>query len=77
MFLKNIFPVILFSAFVFVTSAYAGKMELTTYYPAPYGEYKDLQASNKLKVPVKNVDAQSPLVAGEIWVQDGNQPLAR
>jgi hypothetical protein len=26
-------------------SAYAGKMELTTYYPAPYGEYKQLKAA--------------------------------
>ncbi len=26
------------------TSAYAGKIELTTYYPAPYGEYKDISA---------------------------------
>lgn len=26
------------------SSLYAGKMELTTYYPAPYGEYKQVQA---------------------------------
>ena len=24
--------------------AYAGKMELTTYYPAPYGEYRQLKS---------------------------------
>ncbi|MDD5226109.1 MAG: hypothetical protein PHV97_02860 [Candidatus Omnitrophica bacterium] len=27
------------------TSAFAGKVELTTYYPAPYGEYKQLKAT--------------------------------
>ena len=26
-------------------SAYAGKMELTTYYPAPYGEYKEIKTT--------------------------------
>jgi hypothetical protein len=54
-----------------VPSAHAGKMELTTYYPAPYGEYAELQASTKLKVPVKTVtDATNPQPAvGEIWVE--------
>jgi hypothetical protein len=28
-------------------SAYAGKVELTTYYPAPYGEYKELKSTEK------------------------------
>ena len=26
-------------------SAYAGKVELTTYYPSPYGEYKNLSTT--------------------------------
>ena len=54
-------------------SAQAGKVELTTYYPAPNGEYKDLQASTKLKVPVKTVTNDPTGIAatkeGEIWVQ--------
>ena len=50
--------------------AYAGKMELTTYYPAPNGEYKDIQASGSLKVPVKTVAGDTTKVtAGEIWVE--------
>jgi hypothetical protein len=43
---KNI---LLFSLIVFILaaapSAYAGKVELTTYYPAPYGEYKELKST--------------------------------
>ena len=67
----------LFGSLFAISGAYAGKVELTTYYPAPYGEYKDITASNKLKVPVKNVVAgTSPVVAGEIWVQDGSLPTA-
>lgn len=30
---------------VFGPSAFAGKMELTTYYPAPYGEYSELKTT--------------------------------
>lgn len=35
----------LIGMFVFTSFAYAGKVELTTYYPAPYGEYKNLNAT--------------------------------
>ena len=42
---KSISGVMFFSAFVFISSAHAGKVELTTYYPAPNGEYSRLQAS--------------------------------
>jgi hypothetical protein len=31
------------SILVMAPAAYAGKVELTTYYPAPYGEYKELK----------------------------------
>lgn len=63
-------------AFEVAPAAYAGRSELTTYYPAPYGEYQDLEANHSLKMPVKNVDASSPVVAGEIWVQDDSLPAA-
>ena len=51
-------------------SAYAGKVELTTYYPAPNGEYSKLEASNKLKVPVVSPSGKTVdnTVVGEIWV---------
>jgi hypothetical protein len=54
-----------------VPSAHAGKMELTTYYPAPYGEYAELQASTKLQVPVvaKNTKTTANTTVGEIWVE--------
>ncbi len=42
---KKIFPMLVISALVLVPSAYAGKVELTTYYPAPAGEYKTLSTS--------------------------------
>jgi hypothetical protein len=45
MFLKNVFRVVFFSAFVFTSVAYAGKVELTTYYPSPYGEYMTLKST--------------------------------
>ena len=45
MFQKTIVVTILISVFVFPFSAYAGKVELTTYYPAPYGEYKTLKST--------------------------------
>ena len=38
-------------AFVIAPSAYAGKMELTTYYPAPNGEYDTLQSNSLGLVP--------------------------
>jgi hypothetical protein len=30
-------------------AAYAGKVELTTYYPAPYGEYKEIKTTENAK----------------------------
>ena len=65
---RMIFSVVfLVSAFVVASAAYAGKAELTTYYPAPYGEYKDIKASNSLQVPVKTVGGD-PVNPGEIWI---------
>jgi hypothetical protein len=46
--MKNInkfLAVFLFSVFVFGVSAVAEEITLTTYYPAPYGNYEELQAS--------------------------------
>jgi len=45
MFPKNILGVLIFSVFVFASSAYAGKAELTAYYPSAYGEYKNLKST--------------------------------
>jgi len=42
---KSILCVLVISIFMITPSAYAGKVELTTYYPAPYGEYKTLKST--------------------------------
>ena len=44
---KNILVVVLISVFVFTANAYAGtsRVELTTFYPARYGEYTSLKAT--------------------------------
>ena len=62
------FALIIF-VLVTVPAAFAGKVELTTYYPAPYGEYSELQASTKLKVPVVSSGAKTTSTVGEIWVE--------
>ena len=69
---RSLVLVVLFvSIFVAAPSAQAGKVELTTYYPAPYGEYKDVKSTYSLKVPsvASNVKAINNTVAGEIWVE--------
>ena len=68
---KTLLGVLFLSAFVAVSSAYAGKVELTTYYPVPNAEYKDLEASNKLAVPTvpKNTKTIANTTVGEIWVE--------
>ena len=43
--------VLVMATFVFASDAYAGKMELTTYYPAPNGEYGTLKASKSFIPP--------------------------
>jgi len=66
---------IVFASFAFLisSSAYAGKVELTTYYPSPNGEYSSLQATTTLKVPVVTSTSTPKTVAtttvGEIWVE--------
>lgn len=47
-------------------SIYAGKVELTTYYPAPMGEYQDLKATN-------SVEVGTPAVPGTFKLVDGHQ----
>ncbi|MFA7255032.1 MAG: tail fiber domain-containing protein [Candidatus Omnitrophota bacterium] len=42
---KNILGIVSISIFMVASIAYAGKVELTTYYPAPYGEYKELRTT--------------------------------
>lgn len=55
--------------------AEAGKtVRLTTYYPAPYGEYQSVEAKDRLMVPVKDADGDAgggaaPLINNEIWVE--------
>ena len=68
---KKVFVFFLLTGLTFFAqTAFAGKVELTTYYPAPTGEYKDLSAANSLKVPVKTVGTDtSKVAAGEIWVE--------
>jgi|GEM_PF-1856248 len=46
MFQKSIFISILVFALILAPSAFAGKVELTTYYPSPYGEYTSLNVGN-------------------------------
>jgi hypothetical protein len=67
MFQKKTLGILFVTAFVLISVAYAGKVELTTYYPAPFGEYEDLQTNtmkyNTLKatrmaVAQTNNDAQ-------------------
>jgi len=44
--LKNIaICVLVILTFVVIPVAFAGRVELTTYYPAPYGEYKNLKST--------------------------------
>ena len=45
MFLKNVFLGMFFSVFMLTSVAYAGKVELTTYFPSPYGEYMTLKST--------------------------------
>ncbi len=66
---RTILAVLFISVFVAAASnAQAGKVELTTYYPAPEGQYTNVQADNSLKLPVKTSSPTSPKV-GEIWVE--------
>jgi hypothetical protein len=47
MFQNKTLGIIFVSAFVFTSAAYAGKIELTTYYPAPFGEYQELNSTGE------------------------------
>ena len=71
MFLRSVFACFLTIAIgSFSTAAFAGKMELSTYYPAPDGEYKGAKASHRLTIPLKTVGTNKTLVkTGEIWVE--------
>ena len=67
---KTVLGLVFVSAFVFASNAFAGKVELTTYYPAPYGEYKTVKATSSFTVPVKTVAGDTNKVtSGEIWVE--------
>jgi hypothetical protein len=42
---KAILLVFVIIAFMIIPSSFAGRVELTTYYPSPYGEYKNLNST--------------------------------
>ncbi len=66
----KIFSAFLLASFLLGGQAFAGKVEITTYYPAPTGEYQDLETSRKLKIPTKTVGSDATLVnPGEIWIE--------
>jgi len=51
---KKIFLVIFLGVFCLsLKSAYAGKVELSTYYPAPVGEYKNLNTTENTNLATK------------------------
>jgi len=71
MFQKNILGLIFLSVFVFASNAYAGRVDLTTYYPAPYGEYTTLQTTSNAyfattagNVGIGTTNPQGPLDLG-------------
>ena len=69
---RALFGVLSVSALVVAASAaYAGKVELTTYFPAPNAEYQELQASKTLTVPDAPLNARTVdnTAVGEIWVE--------
>ena len=42
---RAILGVVVVSAFVFASTAFAGRVDLTTYYPSPYGQYTNLYST--------------------------------
>lgn len=67
---KAIFFILIWSL-TGITGLYAGEkiIRRTTDYPAPYGEYQNVKATNSFSVPVKNVTDKTQVVAGEMWIQ--------
>ena len=57
---------------VLVPSAYAGKVELTTYYPAPTGEYTNLETTNL----TSKGDTQLATTAGNVDVGSAANPAS-
>ena len=54
------------------TSLYAGKMELTTYYPAPYGEYSKITVKGKTNDATPALQASGSAGTGLV-VTNANQ----
>ena len=71
--MKRIAAFVLAALILSPATLFAGKVELTTYYPSPNGEYSSLQATTTLKVPVVTSTSTPKTVAtttvGEIWVE--------
>ncbi|MFA5160267.1 MAG: hypothetical protein WC484_07180 [Candidatus Omnitrophota bacterium] len=42
---KSILCAVIITTFIIIPTAFAGRVDLTTYYPAPYGEYKNLKST--------------------------------
>ncbi|MFA5159887.1 MAG: hypothetical protein WC484_05210, partial [Candidatus Omnitrophota bacterium] len=42
---KSILCAVIITTFIIIPIAFAGRVDLTTYYPAPYGEYKNLKST--------------------------------
>jgi hypothetical protein len=64
---KSFLSVLILSILAMAPSVYAGKVELTTYYPAPYGEYKEIKTTEK---------ADLATTSGNVHVGSATNPTA-
>ena len=76
---KYILFALVISAFMIIPAAFAGRVDLTTYYPAPYGKYKNLKSTegSNFATSLGNVGIRTtsprakPEVAGDVVFGSG------
>ncbi|MBU4313042.1 MAG: hypothetical protein KJ706_10070 [Candidatus Omnitrophica bacterium] len=69
--MSRFFVVFLFIAFCFGTASIAEEITLTTYYPAPNGDYVDLRAK-KLGVGTNYSDSSTVSISDDNLIVEGN-----
>ena len=57
---KSILRVLVILAFMIIPTAFAGRVDLTTYYPATYGEYKTLKVNGAITFGDGSTQSSAP-----------------
>ena len=77
---KTILHTLVILTFIVIPTAFAGRVDLTTYYPAPYGEYKNLKSTESSYFATSSgnvgIGGTAPAYKLQLWSDSAAKPVS-